>query len=112
MVLLMVTTTIASLAIAAAPLWATCRPTLPGMEKRDPYEIWIKPAEHGRLTKISRGFRWTAEERRLLWITAIGGAIGSLVTLQVVGLAVVIDRWKPSGGKAGEGLLFWHAAPP
>lgn len=72
------------------------------MEKRDPNEIWIKPAQHGRLTKISTGFRWTPEERRLLWITAIGGAIGSLVTLLVVGLAVAIDRWKPPGGKARE----------
>jgi hypothetical protein len=55
-------------------------------------EIWIKPAGHGRLARVSAGFRWTSEERRLLWITAVGGAIGSLVTLLVVGLAVALDR--------------------
>lgn len=64
-------------------------------------EIWIKPANQGRLARASAGFRWNPEERRLLWITSVGGAVGSLVVLLIVGLAVGIDRWKPSGGKAG-----------
>lgn len=55
-------------------------------------EIWIKPAARGSLARVSAGFRWTPEERRLLWITAVGGAIGSLATLLVVGLAVAGDR--------------------